>query len=81
MQAKECYICGKPFTEKDKKVADHDHFDGHYRGALHNTCNLKFRKAAFIPVFFHNLKGYDSHLFMRAFADLDETPDGNPENS
>lgn len=34
-----------------------------YRGASCNECNLKATVPDFIPVFFHNLSGYDSHLF------------------
>ena len=59
----------KKIKEKDedrwKKVRDHCHFSGRYRGAAHNKCNLKFRKPNFLPVFFHNLSGYDTHLFVK----------------
>ena len=34
-------------------------------GAAHNSCNLKYRKPESVPVFFHNLTGYDSHLFIK----------------
>ena len=47
------------------KVRDHCHFTGRYRGAAHNSCNLKYRKPDFTPVVFHNLSGYDSHLFIK----------------
>ena len=50
---------------KIKKVRDHCHFTGRYRGAAHNLCNLKYRKPNFTPVVFHNLSGYDSHLFIK----------------
>ena len=49
----------------DDKVRDHCHFTGRYRGAAHNKCNLKYKKPKFIPVVFHNLSGYDSHLFIK----------------
>ena len=60
-----CWICKGEFKEDDKKVRDHCHFTGRYRGATHNSCNLKYRKPNFTPVVFHNLSGYDSHLFIK----------------
>ena len=47
------------------KVRDHCHFTGNYRGAAHFKCNLAFKHPKTIPVFFHNLEGYDSHLLMQ----------------
>ena len=44
---------------------DHCHFTGKYRGAAHNKCNLDFKIPKFIPVIFHNLAAYDSHLFVK----------------
>ena len=58
-----CWICKEKFT--NDKVRDHSHFTGRYRGAAHNSCNLKYRKPIFTPVVFHNLSGYDSHLFKK----------------
>ena len=61
-----CWICKGEFSDdKNKKVRDHCHFTGRYRGAAHNSCNLKYRKPNFTPVVFHNLSGYDSHLFIK----------------
>ena len=63
-----CWICKGEFDNDDKnnkKVRDHCHFTGRYRGAAHNLCNLKYRKPNFTPVIFHNLSGYDSHLFIK----------------
>ena len=50
------------------KVRDHCHFIGEYRGTAHNECNLKCRKPLILPVVFHNLQGYDSHLFIKQLA-------------
>ena len=58
-----CWICNEKFT--NDKVRDHCHFTGRYRGAAHNSCNLKYRKPNFTPAVFHNLSGYDSHLFIK----------------
>ena len=63
-----CNICNKALR-KDK-VRDHCHFTGHYRGAAHNECNLKCRKPRVLPVIFHNLQGYDSHLFIKQLSNI-----------
>ena len=61
-----CWICNKKLVDdKNYKVRDHCHFTGRYRGAAHKECNLKYKKANFTPVTFHNLSGYDSHLFIK----------------
>ena len=63
-----CWICKGEFDDKDKnkkKVQDHCHFTGRYRGAAHNLCNLNYTKPIFTPVVFHNLSGYDSYLFIK----------------
>ena len=71
--ATKCHICEKKLfrdkvAKKILKVRDHCHFTGEYRGAAHNECNLKCRKPLILPVIFHNLQGYDSHLFIKQLA-------------
>lgn len=63
--ANECFMCGEAFQLDDKKVHDHCHLTGKFRGAAHNSCNLKVRNPKFLPVFFHNLSGYDSHYIVK----------------
>ena len=63
-KASKCWICGKLLNLNDR-VRDHCHFTGRYRGAAHKICNLKYSKPNNISVFFHNLAGYDSHLFIK----------------
>ena len=58
-----CHICLGDLG-KDK-VLDHCHLTGKYRGAAHNKCNLDYKVPDFFPVIFHNLCGYDSHLFIK----------------
>ena len=65
---KECHICFKKFSPKDRKVIDHCHYTGKYRGAAHSSCNLRYRIPDYIPVVFHNLAGYDAHLFIKELA-------------
>ena len=66
-----CWLCRGKFGEKPK-VRDHCHFTGKFRGAAHQSCNLKFQRPKFTPVFFHNLQNYDAHLFVRALGLMDE---------
>ena len=66
----DCWICGE-YLGNDK-VRDHCHFTGRYRGPAHNSCNLKYRKPKSISVFFHNLSGYDSHLFIKKLGSPDK---------
>ena len=77
---KRCWICDKGFTEKDPKVRDHDHYTGKFRGAAHNSCNLKFRRPKFTPVIFHNLAGYDAHLFIKNLGVSEGNIDCIPNN-
>ena len=60
-----CHICDKPFTLRDHKVRDHCHYTGLYRGPAHSLCNLRYKIPSYIPAVFHNLSGYDAHLFIR----------------
>ena len=62
-KASDCWIYGEDLG--NDRVRDHCHFTGRYRGPAHNSCNLKYRKPNNISVFFHNLSGYDSHLFIK----------------
>ena len=78
-QASKCWICGK-FLNIDDRVRDHCHFTGRYRGAACNICNLKYRKPNNISVFFHNLTGYDSHLFIKKLNTTMGTIDCIPNN-
>ena len=61
--AEKCHICLKEF--RNRKARDHSHYTGEYRGAVHNNFNLKYKIPDHIPVVFHNLSGYDAHLFIK----------------
>ena len=71
-EAEICHVCKKELLTDNgvDKVRDHCHFTGKYRGAAHNSCNLKCRKPKVLPVIFHNLQGYDAHLFIKQLASL-----------
>ena len=62
-KATHCHICEQSLG--DDSVRDHCHLTGKYRGAAHNECNLKYKVPKVFPTIFHNLSGYDSHLFIK----------------
>lgn len=80
LNATVCHICEEAFGFTDVKVKDHDHLTGLFRGAAHSTCNLNFKVGNLIPIFFHNLKNYDAHLFIRHLALNGERIDIIPSN-
>ena len=63
-----CYICEKDLRED--KVRDHCHFTGKFRRVVHNSCNLQCRKPMVLPVIFHNIQGYDAHLFIKQLSKI-----------
>ena len=62
--AESCYVRDCSFSIENRKVRDHCHVTGGYRGASCNKCNLGMKLTKTIPVIFHNLKGYDGHLLL-----------------
>ena len=66
-----CWICNKLFIDEDKKVRDHDHITGKYRGSAQSDCNNNLKLTKKVPVIFHNLRGYDSHLIMQEIGKFD----------
>ena len=67
-EATVCHICEELLN--GDKVRDHCHLTGKYRGAAHNQCNLDYKLPKFYPVIFHNLSGYDAHMFIKELAEL-----------
>lgn len=69
---KTCHICERSFSadESDTIVLDHNHLTGEPRGYAHGICNLNYQTPKFIPVFFHNLSNFDSHLFIKQLASV-----------
>ena len=67
-KTKVCHICLEVFGIKDRKVRDHCHYTGKYRGAAYSNCNLQYKIPSYIPVIFHNLSGYHAHLFIRELS-------------
>ena len=63
-----CWICNKLFDVSDDKVRDHCQVTGKYRGAAHWSCNVSFKMTKKIPVIFHNIDRYVSHLIFKKLS-------------
>ena len=48
--------------KKYRRVRDHCHYAGKYRGVAHSICNLKYTIPKEISVLFHNRPNYDYHF-------------------
>ena len=70
-----CWICDKLFNLVDEKVRDHCHIPGKFRGAAHFSCDANLKITKMVPVIFHNLKGYDSHLIIKEISNVDVNAD------
>ena len=64
-----CWIFNKDYVDNDVKVRDHCHFTGKYRGSVHN-CNINLKVNHKVPIVFHNLNNYDSHLIMQELSQI-----------
>ena len=68
-QTSSCWICKKLIDNDEKKVRDHCHVTGKFRGVAHWSCNIDLQLTKKVPVIFQNLRVYDSHLI---FCELDK---------
>ena len=59
------WICNKLFDVGDNKGRDHCHITRQYRGSSQWSCNIDLKLTEKVPVIFHNLRGYGSHLIMQ----------------
>ena len=75
-EQEECHICEGNFCmcEDDenyknrKKVKDHCHYTGKFRGAAHRKCNLNYKVAKNIPIIIYNAS-YDIHFIINQLAE------------
>ena len=66
-----CWICDKLFDVGDDKVRNYCHITGKYRGTPYWACNINLKLTKKIPVIFHNVRGYDSHLIIKEISKFD----------
>ena len=69
-QSNSCWICKKLIDNDEEEVGDHCHVNGKFRGEAHWDCNINFQLNKKVPVIFHNLRGYDSHLILMSLTNL-----------
>ena len=78
----ECHICNEKYKKDYKdKVRDHDLHTGKYMGSAHKECNTKFYYERKLNVFFHNLRGYDSHFLIQEIGKFNMPMTVLPNNS
>ena len=70
-QSNICWICEKLIDKDDENVRDHCHVTGKFRGAAHWSCNINFQLTKKVPLIFHSLRGFDSHLIFRELNKFD----------
>ena len=68
-QSNSCSICKKLIDNDEEKVRDYCHVTGKFRGVARWDYNINFQLTKNVPVIFHHLRGYDSHLI---FSELDK---------
>ena len=66
-----CWICKKLIDNDEDKVRDNCHITSKFRGSAHKSCNLNFKLTKKVPVIFHDLKNYDSHLIFNELHKFD----------
>ena len=57
-----CWIFEQLIYNDDKKVRDHCHITGKFKGTAHCSCNINLQLTKKVPVIFHTLGGYESYL-------------------
>ena len=67
------WFCANENNEKNfelyKKVKDHCHYTGKFRGAAHSICNLRYKIPKKISVVFHNGSTYDHRFIINQLAE------------
>ena len=61
----------KLINNDDEKVRDHCHITRKFRVAAHWSCNINLQLTKKVPVIFHNLRVYDSHLISNELKNFD----------
>ena len=65
-----CWICDNDYIDNVVKVRDHCHINRKYRRSAHRDCNINLKLNHKIPVVYHNLKNYDSHVIVQELGKI-----------
>ena len=57
------------FAKKYRKVGDHCHYTGKYRGAVHSICNMKYSVPKKNPTVFHYGWNCDNNFIIKELAE------------
>ena len=60
-----CWISDNDYTDGDVKARDHCRITGQYRGSARRDCNTNVKLNHKIPILFHSLENFDSHLIVQ----------------
>ena len=72
MKSKKYVIYAKKnvsYDRNNKKVRDHCHYTGKFRGAAHSECNLRYKVPKEISKVLHDGSTYDYHFIIKALAE------------
>ena len=75
---RKCHICNNCFKPDEVKCRDHDHRTGEFRGMAHKKCNINYYNNFYLPIVFHNLRGYDGHFIIKKAYDIIKKMDKEP---
>ena len=76
-----CLICENSLIMTMKKLDINCHITKKFRNAAHWSCNVNLLLTKKVPVIFHNLRGYDSHLIFNELKNFDVKIDVIPDRS
>ena len=70
-KSNKCWIYNNLYADDDVEVRDYYHVTWKYKGSAHRDCDIKTKLNHKIPIVFHNIKNYDSHLIMQELSKFD----------
>ena len=65
------YVYDHVYVKNNVKLRDHGHITGKYTGSAHRDCNANVKLNHEIPILFHNLTNYESHLIIQQLDKFD----------